>query len=60
MGYDPTKQYLQTSWEERNYTDWNFGMYPLKSEQFRRKCMIYQFWRLLVLSIKMLKVASLK
>jgi hypothetical protein len=49
---------LATSWEERNYTDWNYGMYPLAEEQFRRKCVIYQFYRFLVLSIKMYKTAS--
>jgi hypothetical protein len=52
------KNLLATSWEERNYTDWNFGMYPLEAEQFRRKCVIYQFYRFLVLSIKMYKTAS--
>jgi hypothetical protein len=58
MAFDHTKKVLQTSWEERNYTEWNFGMYPLASERFRRKCVIYQFYRFLVLSLKMLKVAS--
>jgi len=49
---------LRTTWEERNYNEWNFGMYPLKEEQFRRKCVIYQFYRFIVLSIKMYRVAS--
>ena len=53
------KNLLATSWEERNYTDWNFGMYPLKEEQFRRKCVIYQFYRFIVLSLKMHKTASM-
>ena len=50
---------LPTTWEERNYTDWNFAMYPLKEEQFRRKCVIYQFYRFVVLSFKMYRVALL-
>jgi len=53
------KRVLKTTWEERNYNEWNFGMYPLKEEQFRRKCVIYQFYRFIVLSIKMHKVASI-
>ncbi len=52
------KRRLKTTWEERNYTDWNFGMYPLFSERFRRKCIIYQLYRFIVLSLKMLRVAS--
>jgi hypothetical protein len=53
-----SKKELRTTWEERNYNEWNFGMYPLKEEQFRRKCVIYQFYRFVVLSIKMYRVAS--
>jgi len=53
------KNLLATSWKERAYTEWNFGMYPLQAEQFRRKCVIYQFYRFIILSWKMHKVASI-
>ena len=59
MAFKHNEKHLQTYWEERNYTDWNFGMYPLKSESFRRKCIIYQLVRFIILSIKMYRVASM-
>jgi hypothetical protein len=56
---DQSKQHLKTTWEERNYTDWNYGMYPTGEEIFRRKCVIYQFYRFIVLSLKFHKTASI-
>jgi len=46
-------------WEERAYTDWNFGMYPTKFELWKRKCIIYQTLRFVILSLKFHKTASI-
>lgn len=50
---------LVTSWEERNYNDWNFGMMPTRKEIFRRKCIIYQLVRFIFLSFKFKKTAAI-
>ncbi len=54
-----TKRNIKIPWSERNYSDWNFGMYPLKKERFKRRCIFIQFWRFIVLSLKFKKTASI-
>jgi len=46
-------------WKERAYTDWNFGMYPTKLELIKRKCIIWQAIRFVILSLKFHKTASI-
>jgi hypothetical protein len=52
------KRHLKTTWAERNYNDWNFGMYPTEKEIFRRKCVLFQVYRFMVLSLKFKKTAA--
>ena len=53
------KRNLKTTWKERAYTDWNYGMFPTEKEIFRRKCVLFQFYRFVVLSLKFKKTASM-
>ena len=54
-----SKQKVKIPWDERAYTEWNFGMYPTKFEQWKRRCLIIQFFRFIVLSLKFKKTASI-
>ena len=56
---DTQQHKIKIPWKERAYTDWAFGMYPTPQEQFMRKCVIYQFIRFVILSIKFHKTASI-
>ena len=47
------------SWEKRAYEDdAQFGMYPTAFERWKRKCIIWQFVRFVVLSLKFKKTAA--
>ncbi len=50
---------IKIPWSERNYTEHQFGMYPLAWERFKRRCIIIQFVRFVILSLKIKKVASI-
>jgi hypothetical protein len=52
------KRLLKINWEERAYTDWQFGMYPTRFEQWKRRCLIWQAIRFVVLSWKFKKTAA--
>ncbi len=45
-------------WERRAYDDTKFGMYPTPFERWKRKCIVWQFIRFVVLSLKFKKTAS--
>ncbi len=53
------KKKIKIPWEERAYTDWNFGMYPTRFERWKRRCLIWQFFRFITLSLKFKKTASI-
>ena len=57
--YEDTLPYKVLDWSERNYTDLNFGMYPTKFELWKRRCVIWQFVRFVVLSMKFYKTAAI-
>ena len=50
---------VKIPWSERAYTDWSFGMYPTNFEKWKRRCVIIQFFRFIVLSIKFKKTAAI-
>ena len=57
--YESELPYKVLDWKERAYTDLNFGMYPTKFELWKRKCVIWQFVRFVVLSLKFYKTAAI-
>ncbi len=54
-----SKNKVKIPWSDRNYTDWTFGMYPRGWEKFKRRCILIQLVRFIVLSLKIKKVASI-
>ena len=58
MAMDTRQHKIKIPWSERAYTDWNFGMYPTPFEQWKRRCVIWQFIRFVVLSLKFKKTAA--
>jgi hypothetical protein len=52
------KPKIKIPWKERAYTDWNFGMYPTQFELIKRRCLLWQTLRFIILSWKFKKTAS--
>jgi len=46
-------------WEKRAYDDSKFGMYPTQFERWKRKCIVWQAIRFVILSLKFKKTASI-
>ncbi len=42
----------------RGYTDFSYAPIPTKFTRFKRKCIIYQAWRWIVLNIKILRIVA--